>query len=178
MDRSSRFGVKQTTADTPGEFMLLALVVGVMSAVKAEVQHEQVNAAPADPQAATLLGRMPSPSPELSPEQVVRIQLSSFKLNDMAGTGLRKAYEFASPESRIIAGPFERFSILVRNPIYLPLLGFESVTFGAMQVIGHEAEQLVQVSGPNGEKLYRFCLSQQQFGEFDGCWMTDRVEPA
>ena len=177
MDRSSRFGVKGAAGENPGEFMLLALVVSVMSAVKAEAEHKTNTNVP-DPETAALLSTFPQPCEELTPEQVVRIQLSAFKVNDAADQGLKKAYEFASPESRIIAGPLERFAVLVRNPVYLPLLNFESVTLGAMQIVGEEAEQPISIIASSGAAAsYRFRLSRQQFGEHEGCWMTDRVEP-
>lgn len=181
MDRSSRFGAKKPAPDsnTPGEFMLLALVVSVMSAVKAEAgQMISVQKQDPDPQVTSILAQLPCPHAELTPEQVVRVQLSAFKVNDAADQGLQKVYDFASPASRIIAGPVERFSVLVRNPVYLPLLGFESVTFGPMQVVGDEAEQKVTLIASSGiEATYRFLLSRQQDGEFAGCWMTDRLEP-
>src|SRR5688572_22034437 len=132
MDRSSRFGAKKPIPDTnTGEFMLLALVVSVMSAVKAEAgQIISIQKHDPDPAIGALLEQLPSPAPGLTPDQVVRIQLSAFKVNDAADQGLQKVYDFASPASRVIAGPVERFSLLVRNPVYLPLLGFESVSFG------------------------------------------------
>ncbi|MGI8907652.1 MAG: DUF4864 domain-containing protein [Candidatus Sumerlaeaceae bacterium] len=177
MDRSSRFGVKDAAGDNPGEFMLLALVVSVMSAVKAEAVQPP-NLHPPDPEVANLLAQFPSPCEQLTPEQVVKVQLSAFKINDAADQGLRKAYEFASPESRIVAGPLERFAVLVRNPVYVPLLGFENVSFGPMQVIANEAEQCVSILASSGVAAnYRFRLSLQQFGDYLGCWMTDRVEP-
>lgn len=167
--------MKDQPGDNPGEFVLLALVVGVMSAVKAEAACAgQV----ADPEITMILGRLPTPNPGLTPDQVVKIQLSAFKINDAADQGVRKAYDFASPASKRVAGPVERFAVLVRNPVYLPLLNFNLVQFGSINVIGEDAEQHVSVTSSQGVEFnYLFRLSRQAIGEFSGCWMTDRLEP-
>jgi hypothetical protein len=158
--------------------MLLALVVSVMSAVKAEAEHCSVTQHEPDPEVESLLSHFPMPGTNLTPDQVVKIQLSAFKVNDAADQGVRKAYEFSSPASRLLAGPMERFSLLVRNPVYAPLLNFESVSFGPVQVIGDEAEQRVAIVASSGaEARYCFRLSRQCEGAFAGCWMTDRLEP-
>jgi hypothetical protein len=179
MDRSSRFGVPPSPGEAnPGEFVLLALVVSVMSAVKAESEQGLSPQHAPDPNVAALLEHLPVPATHLTPGQVVKIQLSAFKVNDAADQGVRKAYEFASPASRLLAGPMERFSVLVRNPVYAPLLNFESVVFGPLEIVGDEAEQRVSILASSGiEATYSFKLSRQSMGAFAGCWMTDRLEP-
>lgn len=173
MDRSSRFGAKNAEGENPKDVVLLALVVGVMSAVNAEAcKCQQANC-----EARELLAKLPAPNRELSPEHVVKLQLSALKLAAHDAAGFAKAFEFASPTARAIAGPVERFTLLVQSPIYHHLVGFDSVRFGSLQVIGDEAEQTVTICGANQQQVnYRFRLSLQQQGEFAGCWMTELVE--
>jgi hypothetical protein len=173
MDRSSRFGAQNAEGESPKDVVLLALVVGVMSAVNAEAcKCQQANC-----EARELLAKLPSPNAGLSPQQVVKVQLSALKLAAHDSSGFAKAFEFASPTARAIAGPVERFTLLVQSPIYYHLVGFNEVRVGMLQVIGEEAEQLVSLSTPNQQSVkYRFRLALQQQGDFAGCWMTELVE--
>lgn len=53
----------------------------------------------------------PDPSPDLSPDQVVRIQLDAMARNDEPApdSGIATAFKFASPENQAQTGPLDRF---------------------------------------------------------------------
>ena len=122
----------------------------------------------------------PEPSPDLSPEAVVRIQVEALQANDEPhdDAGIATAFRFASPGNRAATGPLARFSAMVHGPAYRDLLGSERATYGPMVFEGDEAAQAVTLVHADGRRaLYVFALSRQRGGPYDGCWMTDAVVP-
>jgi hypothetical protein len=118
------------------------------------------------------------PSPSLSPEEVVRIQLEALKANDASDNGIAITFRFASPGNKMITGPVDRFSDMVKSPGYAPMLNFRSATFEPLETDGQFAQQLVEIVDTQGTHwLYLFRLSKQQEGNLAGCWMTDGVLP-
>jgi hypothetical protein len=117
-----------------------------------------------------------SPSPDLTPEEVVKIQLDALQNNDLMGdnAGIRAAWNFASPSNRIMIGTIEQFIGLVKNPLYSPMIGFERAEVG--RAIIHEREAQVAARlyrGKRGLAAYVFVLSRQQDVPYRNCWMTD-----
>ena len=60
------------------------------------------------------------PKPELTPDQVVKIQLEGLQNNDLTrdNMGIRICFNFASPGNKIITGPIGNFIKLVKTPSY------------------------------------------------------------
>ena len=59
-----------------------------------------------------------SPSPELSPLEVVSSQLTALQRNNV-----QRAFAFASPNNKKVTGPWQRFEMMVRQtPAYSPLV--------------------------------------------------------
>jgi len=60
------------------------------------------------------------PNPELTPDQVVKIQLEGLQNNDLSknNLGIRICFTFASPGNKIITGPIGNFVKLVKTPAY------------------------------------------------------------
>ncbi len=114
------------------------------------------------------------PSPELTPDQVVRIQLEALRGNDARDSGIEVTFRFASPANRASTGPLPRFARMIKSG-YAAMLEFESVRYGPVETIGRFARQRVELSGPGGVTAYEFILERQQGGEFAGCWMTSSV---
>lgn len=123
----------------------------------------------------------PSPTPELKPEQVVRIVVEALAKNSADDDGIRMTWEFASPGNKKVTGPLERFAPMVKGPAYLPMLHSASADYQPITVIGDQAEQLVMLTDADGQKAYYvFRLSRQPDGPLKDCWMTDgvfRVQP-
>ncbi|MEL6271840.1 MAG: DUF4864 domain-containing protein [Chloroflexota bacterium] len=120
----------------------------------------------------------PHPSPSLSAEDVVRLQLDALQNNDLSknNTGIRIAFRFASPANRKATGPVDRFISLVKNPLYGPLIGFEQATLENIRFVGNMAQQRVVVHRRNGDRAtFIFTLSRQRDGAEKDCWMTDGV---
>lgn len=121
----------------------------------------------------------PKPNPKLTPEQVVNIQLKALKNNDTPtkDSGIATAFEFASPGNRESTGPLERFILLVKNPLYQPMLNHRSSEIQALKTSDEEGAWKVTLIGALGERaVFVFTLSKQQDGPFKDCWMTDGVE--
>lgn len=121
----------------------------------------------------------PTPDPSYGPERVVAIQLDALATNDdpAANAGIETAYNFASPANRSATGPLDRFVTMVTNRRYAPMVDHVEATTGPLERDGDdEASQRVTLTGPDGRTVtYRFGLSRQSGGEWDGCWLTDSV---
>ncbi|HEY1014387.1 MAG TPA: DUF4864 domain-containing protein [Herpetosiphonaceae bacterium] len=120
----------------------------------------------------------PGPHPSISPEQVVLIQLSALQRNDdpAPDSGIRAAFEFASPANRLYTGPVERFIAMVKNPLYRSLLNFQDATPFPIEIEGDRAQQRVALLDDDDEEIiYVFALSRQQAEPYADCWMTDGV---
>ena len=121
---------------------------------------------------------LPTPAPSYGPEEVVTIQLEGLATNDdpFENAGIGTAYNFASPANRQSTGPFDRFVEMVTGPQYTPMVDHVEATTGPLERDGQSARQRVTLTGPEGRTVtYLFGLSEQSGGEFDGCWLTDRV---
>ena len=122
----------------------------------------------------------PSPSPELSPAEVIKIQIEALGKNDdpheNAGIGI--AFRFASPANKRATGPLDRFIRMVSGPAYRPMLNHRNAKYGEIQLTDNRAVQSVVLTAQDGQKIgYVFTLSKQHSGQYAGCWMTDGVSP-
>ena len=124
----------------------------------------------------------PGPTPQLTPEQVVKVVVAALAANDAADNGIRITFRFASPANQQVTGPIERFIPLVKNAAYAPLVNHKTAVVRELAVKGDQAAELVTVTdGAGHEAHYVFQLSKQHdAGPLKDCWMTDgviRVEP-
>ena len=118
------------------------------------------------------------PSPQLKPEEVVRLVTEAMGRNDMptADAGIATAFAFASPGNKQATGPLARFIPMVKSPAYRPLLNYAKIEYGPVRVEGDYAEQLVTVTDAAGDlAAFLFTLSCQADGDYEDCWMTDGV---
>lgn len=118
------------------------------------------------------------PDPKHTPEDIVKFQLDALQNNDLTpeNTGIQITYAFASPTNRRAIGSLDDFILLVKNPLYRPLIGFEHAELDPIRYAGNLAHQHVHVHHRSGEIFsYVFTLSRQRDGEYRGCWMTDGV---
>ncbi|WP_412062874.1 DUF4864 domain-containing protein [Rubrivirga sp. IMCC45206] len=121
----------------------------------------------------------PQPSPDLTAEEVVRIQVEALGANDTPtpDAGIATAFRFASPGNRAATGPLERFTQMVKGPVYRDMIDATSADYGRVVVEGDRAALRVALGHADGRRaVYVFALSRQQGGACDGCWLTDGVE--
>jgi hypothetical protein len=116
------------------------------------------------------------PDPSFSPAEVIRIQLDALRNNDDTDSGIRIAFRFASPGNKAVMGPFDRFTSLLKGPLYSEMLNYSSQEFGPVIVVGDSAQQEVTLVAHDGVPVhFRFYLSRQTAGSLEGCWLTDGV---
>lgn len=118
------------------------------------------------------------PHPDLSPAEVIRIQIEALGKNDSPheNAGIEIAFRFASPTNKQATGPLERFIQIARSPAYRPMLNHRGAEYSELQTRGDEAVQPLILTTKAGEQIgYTFFLSKQRGGPFDACWMTDGV---
>jgi hypothetical protein len=119
---------------------------------------------------------VPQPAPELSPAEVIRIQMEALQHNGKDDRGIETAFQFTSPNNRAFTGPLTRFRQIVRNPAFSIMLNHKHAAYEEPLIAGDAAQQRVTISGRNGQVvMYTFALSCQRDGEYDGCWMTEGV---
>ncbi|MCK6626411.1 MAG: DUF4864 domain-containing protein [Anaerolineae bacterium] len=119
---------------------------------------------------------LPTPSPDLAPEEVVRIQLESLRDNDDSNKGIEAAFNFASPGNKKYTGPLSRFVKMLKAPPYNSMLNYKSAEFDPVKITGNSAIQRVKLVGADGQSIiYIFMLSKQTEAPYQNCWMTDGV---
>ena len=118
----------------------------------------------------------PAPNVDLTPAQVVRIQVEALRRNDDTDSGILTAFRFASPTNRRMTGPIEHFIQIVKSPIYQPLLHNVRVECDPVQVERDRARATVRVYDPAGHMAcYIFLLGMQKQPGVLNCWMTEGV---
>ena len=123
---------------------------------------------------------IPEPSPDLSPSEVVRVQVQALGSNDTPeeGAGIRAAFNFASPSNRDATGPLPRFRTLFDNPAYGPMLNHQFAEYSDVQRTEDTARVGVILITADGERVgYLFQLTLQTRPPYENCWMTDAVIP-
>lgn len=116
------------------------------------------------------------PSPDLSPDQVVKIQLEALKNNNRTDDGIEIVFRFASPANKRNTGPLTRFTQMIKTPTYRPMLNHLRAELDPIEITGDVARQRVTLIDATGNEIvYVFFLSKQTEGPCVGCWMTDAV---
>ena len=113
------------------------------------------------------------PDPELSPEDVVGIQLEGLA-SDSPADGVVQCYAFASPGNRYHTGPLDRFAAMVRNEKYRILAERDEVLIGKPVYQDGNVRVLVTCVKRGQIRSFVWVLARQT-GPYDGCWMTEAV---
>tara|TARA_Y100001960_G_scaffold288730_1_gene328045 strand:+ start:158 stop:631 length:474 start_codon:yes stop_codon:yes gene_type:complete len=117
------------------------------------------------------------PSTELTPTDVVRIQIAALQSNDdpYADAGISLVFSFASPSNRRNTGPVNRFAHMIKES-YGAMLYHVQAEFSKAEILGNQARVGVILTTPEGIRHgFMFILSKQLGGEYSGMWMTDTV---
>ncbi len=118
----------------------------------------------------------PFPNIQLTPDQVVKIQLEALRTNDESDRGIEVTFRFASPANRRSTGPLERFARMIKTTPYSWMLNYLDVQFDSAKIEGIRATQRVTIIAKDYTTVsYIFYLSKQSEGACKGCWMTDAV---
>ena len=175
--RSQPFVRASSSRPAPRTRAALAALLLAVAPLAASAQRTAQ--APEASRRAAPTAAVPAPDPALAPEAVVTIVLDAFahaERSPVAPLALETAYAFTAPANRAVFGSVERFTDVVTDGAYRPLLGHRRTVRGALKVAGDRATQRVVVTTATGALVaYTFTLTRQTEGEYEGCWMTERV---
>jgi hypothetical protein len=117
-----------------------------------------------------------APSPGLSAEEVVRIQVQALRTNDATDAGIALVFRFASPENRKSTGPLSRFARMIRTPPYAVMLNHRTASYGPTTLGESRMRQEVMITADDGTTTrFVWLVSRQEDGPCARCWMTDAV---
>lgn len=156
--------------------LILAAFFAVVatSGCSADLGQVLEDVAPANVEVPTETG--PEPNPDLSPEDVVKIQVTALQNNNDEDAGIKTTFKFASLQNKQQTGPLARFRQLVKDKAYRPLLNHKTAEYSPIQIDDDTATQRVTIIDKNGQAtVYMFTLSKQKTPPCEDCWMTDSV---
>lgn len=116
------------------------------------------------------------PSPELTPKEVVEIQLESLRGMQNDPAELIACYSLASPLNRESSGPFGRFQGMMEEPPFDELVFHKRWQIREPEINEDKAIVLVSlITLDDRAVLFQFSLTKQTAEPYVGCWMTDAV---
>ena len=124
----------------------------------------------------SLLAELLKPTPEINPEEVVKIQLSSLMNNNVPylNAGIEQTWEFAHPNNRMYTGPLDNFIRMIKNPSYAMMIDHLDHNIIPVQEQENSSYYFVELTDSNGKKFgFEWTVEKvEQSGEFKDCWMT------
>lgn len=119
------------------------------------------------------------PRPELTPEQVVKIQLEAIRESDGSDEGLATAYRFNSPDHKERIGTLGQFGEIVKSSKFQVMLGYRAAEYGSTRIEGGRALNIVTLQDEQGRvQMFLFELRKQVTGPDKGCWLTEHFYPS
>jgi hypothetical protein len=119
---------------------------------------------------------MKTPSPELTPAEVVSIQVNALRGWRDDPRGILQCFLFASPANKQVTGPVSHFARMVASPPYDALTKPGWLSVGPAEVESQRAAVMVAAISNSGAPVaFRFLLSQSNVPGVGPCWMTDAV---
>lgn len=120
------------------------------------------------------------PNRDLSPREVIEIQLTALQTNNAKkpNAGIQQTWAFAHPNNRAVTGPIERFAKMLKNKNYRYLLGHKEYKIREVVVAPKIANFYIVIVTPDNIKLsFNWRLQKVEAGDFIGSWMTTSVSP-
>ena len=126
-----------------------------------------------------VLSELIKPNPNISPKEVIEIQLNALKTNNIPfdNAGIKQTWEFAHPLNREYTGPIDKFILMMNSPEYIIMLN-------------HKDHNIIFISETKDTSYFFIELtdkSENKFGfewtvkkvlidnDFKNCWMTIAV---
>lgn len=124
----------------------------------------------------SVFAELQKPTPEIKPEDVVKIQLSSLMNNNQpyVNAGIEQTWEFAHPNNRMYTGPLDNFIRMIKNPSYSMMIDHLEHNIIPVQEQEKSSYYFVELTDSNGKKFgFEWTVEKvEQNGEFKDCWMT------
>ena len=119
------------------------------------------------------------PSPDLSPEDVISIQLkalSDVENDPTTNSGVARVWAFAHPANRIVTGPIARFTRMLQSPHYRALIGHRAHLMRRVSLSKDKAHFAIKVTSSDGDVFgYSWHLGKVGAGDYQGMWRTTSV---
>ena len=127
----------------------------------------------------SLLAELLKPTPEINPEDVVKIQLSSLMNNNepYLNAGIEQTWEFAHPSNRAFTGPIQRFTQMMYVPSYAVMLDHKKHEILEVKLEKNIAYFFIELTSIDGKMFgFKWTLEKvKEEGGFKDCWMTTAV---
>jgi len=127
----------------------------------------------------SLLAEIKKPTPDIKPEDVIKIQLSSLMKNNepYLNAGIEQTWEFAHPSNRSFTGPIQRFTQMMYAPSYGVMLNHKKHDILEVKIDKNIAYFFIELTSIDGKMFgFRWTLEKvKEEGAFKDCWMTTSV---
>jgi len=127
----------------------------------------------------SLLAELLKPTPEINPEEVVKIQLTSLMNNNepYLNAGIEQTWEFAHPSNRAFTGPIQRFTQMMYAPSYAVMLDHKKHEILEVKLEKNIAYFFIELTSIDGKMFgFKWTLEKvKEEGGFKNCWMTTAV---
>ena len=127
----------------------------------------------------SVLAELLKPTPEINPEEVVKIQLSSLMNNNepYVNAGIEQTWEFAHPSNRAFTGPIQRFTQMMYAPSYAVMLDHKKHEIIEVKLDKNIAYFFIELTTIDGKMFgFKWTLEKvKEEGGFKDCWMTTAV---
>ena len=123
---------------------------------------------------------LPTPSTSLQPGEIVKIVIDALANNNnpYPDAGIETTFNFASPANKVNTGPIERFTSMVKGPVFRVMINHKKSEFSEVVLAGNRAYQMVRLLTRDDVAVhFAFRLGLQSEGEYKGMWMTEAVWP-
>ncbi|MFT5507255.1 MAG: hypothetical protein ACI89J_000319 [Hyphomicrobiaceae bacterium] len=119
------------------------------------------------------------PSLDLSPEDVVSIQLKALSDSEndpRTNSGIARVWAFAHPANRAVTGPLARFTMMLQSPNYKALISHRAHHMRQISLTEDKAHFAIKITSNGGDLLgYSWQLGKAKTGKYQGMWMTTGV---
>lgn len=121
-----------------------------------------------------------SPHPNIQPQDVIKIQLKSLQQNNKPSldAGILQTWAFAHPSNKIMTGPVERFTLMMKSQNYKNILYHRDHSIELIFKTKRYSQFAVSITTLDDQKMiFKWELEKVQKGEFSNSWMTTSVSP-
>ena len=126
-----------------------------------------------------LLSEIIKPTPDIEPEDVIKIQLSSLMQNNepYLNAGIEQTWEFAHPSNRAFTGPIKRFTQMMYAPSYAVMLDHKKHDILEVKLDKNIAYFFIELTSSEGKMFgFKWTLEKvKEDGVYKNCWMTTAV---
>ena len=127
----------------------------------------------------SVIADIKKPRPDIKPEDVVRIQLTSLMKNNKPylNAGIEQTWEFAHPSNRAFTGPIQRFTQMMYAPSYVVMIDHIKHDIIEVKMNENSAYYFIELTSADGRIFgFKWTLNKViEEGIYKNCWMTSSV---